>query len=229
MVTGHRRGFANMPDVAVQCFLEQDTKDCELLILNHGTKNFSGERVRDIKISKDPYTHVGEMYNLAFYLALGNHLLVWDDDDWHAPNRVSWQGQYAARRTVTVLKRRIFLNLLTGKAGVRTAIDCGFGSMLYPRETRSRYPNRLLNSDVNFFLQFDGAKRYVDNPPELFVRTFHGANLNGAGADTTLLSPLTRDQQVLVDRVKKLYQAGLGPNGGVPCNVNLKETNLNVA
>jgi glycosyltransferase involved in cell wall biosynthesis len=206
MVTGAPRMFPNMPDVAVQCFLAQTYEDCELLILNHGTKDFFGKNVRDVKVRKDDGTYVGVLRNLAFYLANGDYLLTWDDDDWHDPNRVAYQAAYAKPNTVSVLKNKIHVNLLTGEAGIKKTLEGGMSTMLYPRRTSTRFPNYKTNSDLNFYTQFDGAIITLGNSPEWYVRNYHGKNLSREKDMMADLLPLNDKEKTLVSQVRSLYE-----------------------
>jgi hypothetical protein len=89
--TYNRRAF--LPR-SIECFLAQDYASKELLILDDGS-----DCVRDL-IPDDPrirYTRldrrhsIGAKRNLACQQASGDFILHWDDDDWNADWRISYQ------------------------------------------------------------------------------------------------------------------------------------------
>jgi glycosyltransferase involved in cell wall biosynthesis len=91
--TANRREFLYR---CLQCFKEQDYPHLELIILEDGD-----DSVRDI-IPNDsriryyyelPKKNHGEKMNRCMELAEGEFCIVFDDDDWYSPNRVSRQIQ----------------------------------------------------------------------------------------------------------------------------------------
>jgi O-antigen biosynthesis protein len=91
MPTYNRRRFVPQ---AITYFLRQDYPNRELIIVDDGT-----DPVRDL-IPEDPYVHylrlptkhsIGAKRNLACEAAKGTVILCWDDDDWYAPHRISYQ------------------------------------------------------------------------------------------------------------------------------------------
>lgn len=91
MPTRDRRRFVAQ---AVAYFLRQDYAERELVVLDDG-----GDRVADLMpadprvryVPLDERLVLGEKRNRACELARGEVLVHWDDDDWHAPNRLSYQ------------------------------------------------------------------------------------------------------------------------------------------
>jgi glycosyltransferase involved in cell wall biosynthesis len=90
--TANRRQF--IPRM-LRCFKQQDYSNLELVIVDDG-----GESVADLVPSDDPrirYVYElprknhGEKMNRCMELATGEVCIVWDDDDWYAPDRVSRQ------------------------------------------------------------------------------------------------------------------------------------------
>lgn len=205
MVTGKERGFSNMPEIAVQCFLDQEYQDCELLILNHGAKNFSGRNVWDEKIKKDDHIHIGALRNLAFNMAAGDYLATWDDDDWHHPKRLAMQVRRAAPDTIVMFKNRIHVNLNTAEQGLRAFRDGALNTMLFPKNTKARFPNYAKASDFDFSKRF--LKTVVmDNPAEYYIRNAHGSNINDVEDIMGKPLPITDSQKQLVSTVRGLYK-----------------------
>lgn len=110
MPTHNRRRFAAQ---AIQYFLRQDYPHRELIIIDDGT-----DIVRDL-VPDDPCIHylrldykrtIGVKRNLACQEARGEIIVHWDDDDWMAPGRLSYQVE----------------NLLKEQADI-----CGLDNVLY--------------------------------------------------------------------------------------------------
>ena len=89
--TANRRSF--IPK-AIEYFLRQDYPNKELLILDDG-----GDPIGDLVPEKENirYIHldkkltIGAKRNMACEMAKGEIIAHWDDDDWHAPHRLSYQ------------------------------------------------------------------------------------------------------------------------------------------
>lgn len=77
---------------AIQCFLDQDLADAELLVVNDnpdGQIVYAGDKRVLVVNLPARCTTVGEKHNLMAALATGEFLACWDDDDIHLPNRLS--------------------------------------------------------------------------------------------------------------------------------------------
>lgn len=93
MPTADRRRF--VPE-AIRLFLAQDHADRELIILDDGTDAVADLVPADprIRYLRDtPRATVGAKRNRACAAARGEIIVHWDDDDWYAPWRVSYQVQ----------------------------------------------------------------------------------------------------------------------------------------
>src|SRR5262245_38802091 len=82
-------------DQAVRYFARQDYSNRELIIVDDGTEpacsSIECEHVRYIRLSERK--SVGEKRNIGCAAARGEIILHWDDDDWQAPWRISYQVQ----------------------------------------------------------------------------------------------------------------------------------------
>jgi glycosyltransferase involved in cell wall biosynthesis len=127
MPTADRRAFVPR---AVALFLRQDYPARELLILDDGADPVADllpadPRIRYVRLERRLV--LGAKRNLACELARGPIIAHWDDDDWHAPYRLSSQ--------VTLLLQR-------------RADICGAGRLLYYRPSSAEawlyvYPQSL--------------------------------------------------------------------------------------
>ena len=93
MPTRDRRRF--VPH-AIECFLQQDYPHLELLIADDGRDAIADLVPADTRIRylrREGPARIGAKRNLACAEARGDFIVHWDDDDWSAPWRVSYQVQ----------------------------------------------------------------------------------------------------------------------------------------
>ncbi|WP_405868143.1 glycosyltransferase [Streptomyces sp. NBC_01515] len=99
MPTHNRRRFVPQ---AIAYFLRQDHPNKELVIVDDGTDSVEDlvPSLPSIRYHRVPERMVlGAARNLACELASGSLIAHWDDDDWHAPDRLSVQaGQLESGR-----------------------------------------------------------------------------------------------------------------------------------
>ena len=91
MPTRDRRRFVAQ---AVEYFLRQDYEERELVVLDDGDDRVADLMPADPRVRYVPLDEklvLGEKRNRACELALGEIIVHWDDDDWHAPHRLSYQ------------------------------------------------------------------------------------------------------------------------------------------
>jgi glycosyltransferase involved in cell wall biosynthesis len=111
MPTANRRPFVAQ---AVRCFLAQDYAEKELVIVDDGADAMAdlmpqNQGVRYFKLEKPQ--SVGAKRNFAGQQAGGEILVHWDDDDWSAPWRLSYQVEQlrAAQADICGLGPRVVL------------------------------------------------------------------------------------------------------------------------
>lgn len=185
--TGIRRQFAR---TAVRCWREQTHPNRKMLILNHGDQPLlcpdvaASMNIREVMVRR-PGT-LGELRNLAFAHLDTPYAICWDDDDWHAPTRISVQLQaaLAAKAVASALTTYTTVDL-AGKVEpfVRCCkcYQCGCcGGTLLFKVGEERYPALDRREDTAFAKLFKplGLVR-VDNSPLLYVRTCHSENTSG--------------------------------------------------
>lgn len=91
MPTYNRRAFVPM---AITCFQRQDYPNRELLVLDDGADPVADlmpddARIRYVRLNEKVV--LGRKRNIACELARGSVIAHWDDDDWSAPHRLSYQ------------------------------------------------------------------------------------------------------------------------------------------
>lgn len=111
--TYNRRQF--FPN-AIRYFLQQDYVHKELIILDDGTDSVEdlvpvANNIRYYRL--DQKITLGAKLNLACSYTLGNIIANWDDDDWYAPRRLSYQMAAMQQKTVAVcgINKLLYLDL----------------------------------------------------------------------------------------------------------------------
>ena len=217
MITGKSPAREPMARVAVEAFLAQTHPRKELVIVNHGGSplEIGHPSVRELVVPPGERLMLGDLRNLGLSAASGEWVLQWDDDDWHAPERMAVQLHHAHDPAAAVLLRsQIRYCFQTGAARVLSLGEGIDGTILHHRLVAFRYPSLAQAEDSKFAAQF--AKRVVvPNDAALYVRFVHGANtwsekhimgeLAGRRADVRL-SPGQRAR--LFERILPRYGRG---------------------
>jgi glycosyltransferase involved in cell wall biosynthesis len=119
MPTADRRAFVPQ---AIRYFLRQDYRNRELIVLDDGSDAVTDmipadPRIRYIRL--EAKRSLGAKHNLACDLARGEVIAHWDDDDWMAEWRLSYQVQELLRQppmTLCGLARLLFYEPRTNRA-----------------------------------------------------------------------------------------------------------------
>jgi hypothetical protein len=118
MPTYNRRAFVPQ---AIKYFLRQDYERRELIIIDDGTDGVADlvpedERIRYFRLKQK--STIGEKRNLACEQARGSLIAHWDDDDWQAPHRLSYQVESILRSGADMcgLHVMLFYELAAGRA-----------------------------------------------------------------------------------------------------------------
>jgi glycosyltransferase involved in cell wall biosynthesis len=186
MPTADRRAF--VPE-AIRGFLGQDYPNRELVILDDGV-----DEVADL-VPDDPRVRylrrprrctLGAKRNECVEASRGDLLLHWDDDDWMAPNRISYQvgAMLAADAEVCGLRRMLFHEPASGKSwlyeykGGRPWL--AGGSLLYIRAfwARSRFPEVRCGEDTRFVWAQRLDRAAVLDDHRFYVAMIHPGNVS---------------------------------------------------
>lgn len=190
-ITRNRRIFLRQ---SVKYFLRQALHyagDIEMVILdgsaepNHDFKGFDGVRYHH---EPSPARDLGRRLNQGASLCQGSIIVQWDDDDWHAPDRVVKQvvaldnGGF----DLVLTSRFYWFLLLSGGANFSPSWNvqesCGFGgSFAYRRSAWARSPWRELpQSADNHFWRDVAAGGLVHNlrDESYFAYIRHGSNVS---------------------------------------------------
>ncbi len=170
---------------AVHCFRQQTIDNAELVIVyDEGdlstaryAKEIEGTSVRIVQVPVG--LSLGALRNLAVANARSQFVAQWDDDDWHAPDRLRLQLRQAKRKgkDACVLSRWMLYDETTGQAFVsgRRGLE---GSLVARRTALDSYDSSLSRSEdvpVVEALHRRGQIALLDRP-DLYVYVFHGRN-----------------------------------------------------
>ena len=118
MPTANRRRLAAQ---AIQYFFQQDYPSRELIVIDDGS-----DSIRDLMPADDRIRYrrlettltMGAKHNIAADEARGEMLIHWDDDDWMAPWRISYQVRQLLHQpsTISGLARLWYYEPVTGRA-----------------------------------------------------------------------------------------------------------------
>lgn len=151
MPTYNRRPF--IPH-AIEYFLSQDYANRELVILDDGTDAINDlvpadDRILYVRL--DEKITLGAKLNLACGYARGEIMAHWDDDDWYAPGRLSYQVAALADNQIDIcgLNRLLYYDLQSGRAY----------EYVYPPTQRVW----LLGSELCYRKKFWERHRFVEN------------------------------------------------------------------
>jgi len=118
MPTYNRREFIPR---AIHYFLRQDYEPKELIIVDDGTDPIGDlvpqdDRIRYFRLNEK--ISVGAKRNRACEAARGDIIAHWDDDDWHAPQRLRYQIEALQREHADVcgIHRLLFYDVINDRA-----------------------------------------------------------------------------------------------------------------
>jgi glycosyltransferase involved in cell wall biosynthesis len=191
MPTADRRAFVPL---GVRGFVAQDWPNRELIVVDDG-RDAVGDLVagvpggRYLRLARR--ASIGAKRNLACAEARGELIAHWDDDDWYAPGRLSWQATaiVAGKADITGLENRFILQLPGGafwttRPELRQRMFAGDvigGTMMFRRSLFTgglRYPEVSMAEDAAFLreaMRRGHRLAQLDNPG-LFVYVRHGRN-----------------------------------------------------
>ena len=190
MPTYNRRLFVPQ---AIRYFLRQDYPHRELVIVDDGSDVVadlipSQAQIRYIRL--DQKVSIGRKRNLAVEQSKGTIILHWDDDDWYAANRISYQIEPLLARQAEVcgLETGCMYDILEDtfwscEAHLHARMfyaDIHGGSIMYTRELWERYakyPDVSLAEDAQFLQAVSSKARIAKLPNrEVFIYLRHNAN-----------------------------------------------------
>ena len=185
MPTADRPAFVKL---ALRYFERQTYPDRELIVIDDGIESVrslaeSVEKMRYIRIA--PGLSLGEKRNLACQEASGEFICHWDDDDWYAPTRLSYQISDLQNSEVNLcgLSRLVFLDIRLGRAWRYSycsdkRVWLAGATLFYRRESWKNNPFDHLDTgeDNQFVFRFNREEIYRHDHHRFFVGLIHAAN-----------------------------------------------------
>jgi ADP-heptose:LPS heptosyltransferase len=187
MPTADRRAFVAR---AVEYFLRQDYAERELIVVDDG-RDAVGDllpedgRVRYVRLEKK--LSVGAKRNLACEAARGRIIAHWDDDDWHAPHRLSYQvgALVEADADACGISTLLFYEPKHARGWLytyppREKLWLSGSSLCYRREFWARNPFQEINvgEDARFVWGARGARMIALPDPTFHVGIIHAGNVS---------------------------------------------------
>lgn len=185
MPTFNRRRFVPQ---AIRYFLSQDYPERELLILDDGDESVSDLMPKDSRIRYfrlERTTVLGEKRNLACEEARGEIIAHWDDDDWMAAWRLSYQVKslIEQRADACGLAHLLFYQPESDRAwqyfyerGGRTWI--AGGTLCYTRTfwRQNPFPAIGVGEDTRFVWANHGGEIIEHPNPSFYIAMIHDSN-----------------------------------------------------
>jgi glycosyltransferase involved in cell wall biosynthesis len=210
MPTWNRRAFV---PYAIGYFLRQDYPEKELIILDDGTDNISdlvpaNENIRYFRLENK--ITLGAKLNLACKYAKGDIITHWDDDDWYASWRLSYQAEAMKQQGIALCGiNNLFYFNLNNKAGFLYIYPPGqkiwlSGSTLcYQRELWKNNPFADINIGMDgLFSWAAGADKIkILEDPSFAVHMIHNDNVSPKKTSGPYWNPYPSEEfrQILKD------------------------------
>jgi glycosyltransferase involved in cell wall biosynthesis len=185
MPTRDRRPFVRR---AVAQFLAQDYPERELIVVDDGADRIGDLLPDDTRIRllrSEQRLAIGAKRNLACEAARGDVLMHWDDDDWMAPWRVSYQVRELEARGAQVcgLSRLYFYDADARRAWQYVYPEAARGwvaggTLCYRREVwqHRRFPDINEGEDTRFVWNLRGVPLVSLDNSAFYVATIHPGN-----------------------------------------------------
>ena len=186
MPTSNRRGFVPQ---AIKYFLRQDYPKRELIILDDGSDDVSNliptdPRIRYVRMTQRQT--MGMKHNMACEMAQGEIIAHWDDDDWMADGRLSYQVQELLCQPPTTLcglARLLFYEPRTDRAWEYKYVPtgqpwvCG-ATFCYRREVweKHRFPSLNEGADTVFVWGLKSTTVCTHSNHAFYVAIIHPGN-----------------------------------------------------
>ena len=177
---------------AVECFRQQTYTPRELIVLFEADDPATRQYLASIGEASDPAMSIrgveasvvpkkltlGALRNLAVSASRGHYIAQWDDDDWHAPQRLAKQIEAlrSAGKQACVLLRWTLFDELTKMAYI-SAMRYWEGSLVAERRGLSVYPALKKGEDTPNIKQLAARSQlHTLDRPDLYCYIHHGTN-----------------------------------------------------
>jgi hypothetical protein len=186
MITGKNDERYPMARVAVECFHNQSWQNKELIIINHGAQPVCKQKqpnVKEIFVTKGERT-LGDLRNWSIDAASGHWCMVWDDDDWHHPNRMELQMDHGKSEHIITFMWQVRCSMSNNSAFYDKMPHGQQMSVMFERSTPCRYMSLECREDTKFIEWFGDRTVVINNhvgnvlcDPTQYIRFYHGRNI----------------------------------------------------
>jgi len=174
---------------SIALFERQTYPDKELLIVYRSrdaeTKAYVGSlsdpRIRGVEAPSDSNVLLGGLRNIAVAASKGRYVATWDDDDWHAPERLQAQMEVIREhaRPGCVLRRCQVFDLAALRAFVSGPYTWEM-SMVCEKAALPAYPNVGRGEDRQVIGHLLRSHQLIElERPDLYIYVYHGGNTCG--------------------------------------------------
>lgn len=221
MPTANRRSWVAR---AIKYFQTQDYPNKELVILDDGA-----DSVADL-VPDDPQMHyvrvtrkvtLGAKRNQCVEASRGDLIMHWDDDDWMASHRISYQIESLLREDAEVcgLRRMLFYELATGRTWLYQYPPnqrpwLAGGSLLYTRDfwRRAPFPEIQVASDTRFIYNQKLERAVVLDDYNFYVAMIHPGNTSPKNHRGSYWSPWEGDIRAVIGEDFPFYNPQRRPD-----------------
>ena len=231
--TSERRDFVWR---SIKYFLRQDYENKELLIVDEEpslTLPISHPQIRHITLPSK--RTLGAKRNFCVEAARGDLIMHWDDDDWMAPNRISYQVASLLREEAEVcgLRRMLFYEPRTSNVWLYEYPEgqqpwLAGGSLLYTKGfwRRAPFPDIQVASDTRFIWAQQLDKRAVPADHTFYVALIHSGNTSAKNCAGPYWTMWRGDLAAVMGEDLKLYIDGTLPDFASEQSAGQKETEV---
>lgn len=174
---------------AVAYFQAQTYAQRELIIVyrssDFATRDYvaslSDPAIRGIEAPADSNLQLGGLRNMAVAASRGSYVATWDDDDWHAPERLQVQMDVIREhaRPACVLRRCQVFDRATLRGFVSRPYTWEM-SMVCEKAALPEYPNVMRGEDRHVVGQLLRGHQLIElERPDLYIYVYHGSNTCG--------------------------------------------------
>lgn len=181
MPTFNRRRFILQ---AIECFFAQTYENKELIILDDGIDKVYDLIPNDIRIiykSAEPKIVLGTKRNMCIDMARGELIAIFDDDDWHSPNRLSFQIYNLLNngKDLCGLKSVYYHDIENNKNYLFSTNTHNLlvdGTIIFKKSIYTAFNEQQIAATVSFINTIPLEQQLLLDMPELYIATIHKYN-----------------------------------------------------
>ena len=217
MPTYNRRQFVPR---AIEYFLRQDYEPKELIVVDDGDGPVADlvpddPRVRYIRSERR--LSVGAKRNLACRQARGEIIAHWDDDDWYASHRLSYQLEQLTKSQAEVcgLRQMLFLDIAADQTWLyeypaKKRFWLAGGSLMYTRQywQRAPFPDVSVGEDARFLWNHQNRRTATLPDYTFYVAMIHPGNTSPKHLSAPYWSRWSGDILAILDQSLPRLKSG---------------------